>query len=163
MNMAKKLIEQLGLEAHIEGGYYKRTYQSDMTITLNNQQSRFINTAIYYLLEKKDFSCWHRLKSDEIWHYYCGGPATIYEINHKNDLVQTTLGNPLETGNIAQHRVPANTWLAVSPNEGTEFILTGITVTPGFDFMDFEMGKRAELIKQCPEHAEMIEKLTREE
>src|SRR3990167_247083 len=149
MTTAKSIIDKFNLTPHKEGGFYKKTYQSDATINLNNNTIRHINTAIYYLLESDDFSCWHRLKSDEMWHYYCGSDLTIYQINQHGHLTRNLLGNPLKHKNACpQYTVPSNKWFAATVNESNSFSLLGCTVSPGFDDADFEMGERKELLLQ---------------
>src|SRR5262245_18815391 len=111
MNPAKILIDRLKMQPLIEGGYYHETYKSPVTMKVGDN-TRFINTATYYLLESNDFSCWHRLKSDEIWHYYCGSTLTLYQIDSTTGkLSQTLLGNPLEGEDTRpQCLVTAKTW-----------------------------------------------------
>jgi len=164
MNPAKILIDRLQMQPLIEGGYYRETYKSNTPIKVGDH-SRLINSAIYYLLESNDFSCWHRLKSDEIWHYYCGSALTLYEIDTTTkQLSQTLLGNPLElTHARPQHLVPAETWFAACVNAPDSFTLLGCTVAPGFDFADYEIGKRHELLKHYPQHDKIIRQFTREE
>jgi len=158
----KDIIAQLDLQPLIEGGYYKQTYQSPLEITIAANTTRAINSAIYYLLESHDFSCWHRLKSDEIWHYYCGSELMLYQIHATGTLTQTLLGNPLNHSHaIPQYIVPADTWFAAEVMLPDTFTLTGTTVTPGFVFDDFEMGKYAELVTLFPQHQEILRRLTR--
>lgn len=162
-NDMQKIIKRLQLMPHVEGGYYSETYKSDVTIEVTNKKKRSVNTAIYYLLSSGDFSCWHRLKSDEIWHYYCGGSLTIYQIDDDSKLSQIILGNPLTHENAyPQHIVPAGTWFAATVNEPNSFVLIGCTVAPGFDFEDFEIGKRNELLNQYPQHKNVIMQFTRD-
>lgn len=163
MNPAKIFIDRLKMKPHIEGGYYLETYKSNTAVKVGNS-TRFINTAIYYLLESNDFSCWHRLRSDEIWHYYCGSTLTLYQIDQATgQLSQTLLGNPLEFDNArSQYLVPAETWFAARANAPDSFTLVGCTVAPGFDFADYDIGKRHELLKHYPQHNKIICQFTRE-
>lgn len=162
MTITQKIIKQLDLKPHREGGYYKETYQSEILINRDNQTQRHINTAIYYLLESHDFSCWHRLASDEMWHHYSGSELTIYEINQQGELIQTIVGNPTTSEHaIPQYLVPANTWFAATVNQAGSFSLLGCTVAPGFNYDDFEIANRNNLIAQYPQHKELIAKLTR--
>ncbi|OGT52872.1 MAG: hypothetical protein A3F17_01310 [Gammaproteobacteria bacterium RIFCSPHIGHO2_12_FULL_41_15] len=158
---AKIIIDKLDLKPHIEGGYYKRTYQSAIDVNFDSKP-RPINTAIYFLLESHDFSCWHRLKSDEIWHYYCGSNLIVHQINENGILLSTILGNLLEHPNIQpQCVIPASTWFSAEVQSTESFTLVGCTVAPGFEYDDFEMGDRANLLNKYPQHKELIIKLTK--
>lgn len=158
---AKKIIEKLDLKPHVEGGYHKRTYQSATPLKCNNKIRR-INTAIYYLLEGNEFSAWHRLKSDEIWHYYCGDDLLVHQINENGVLSSTLLGNMLESLDAQpQCIILANTWFSAELVSPEAFVLIGCTVSPGFDYDDFEMGERNQLINTYPQHKDLIIRLTK--
>jgi predicted cupin superfamily sugar epimerase len=158
----KEIIKKLKLSKHIEGGYYKRTYQSSLTTDCPNG-ARSINTAIYYLLESHDFSCWHRLKSDEIWHYYAGSDLVIHQIDGKDNLFSTFLGNLLRSTDAKpQCIIPAGNWFSAEVLSPESFTLVGCTVAPGFDFGDFEIGERKNLLKRYPQYETIILKLTRD-
>jgi predicted cupin superfamily sugar epimerase len=155
MDDAKKIIDLLGLKPHREGGYYKQVYKSPLTISIDHSL-RSLSTSIYYLLESHDFSCWHRLKADEIWHFYCGGKAVIYQINPQGELSSIFLGNLLEHPNTyPQCLIPANTWFAAKVLTPDSFIFVGCSVSPGFEYDDFEVGDET-LLKQYPQHQELI-------
>lgn len=161
-NKLKNIIDKLNLKPHVEGGYYNRTYQSSIEIQVNNK-TRQINTAIYYLLEGDDFSCWHRLKSDEIWHYYCGSNLIVHQIDKNGILSSTVLGNLLEHPHTQpQCIIPAGNWFAAKVESPTSFTLLGCTVSPGFEYDDFEMGKKAELLNKYPQHEQIILKFIKE-
>ncbi|MEM1244614.1 MAG: cupin domain-containing protein [Pseudomonadota bacterium] len=162
MNTVKTLINKLELIPHPEGGYYKQTFISDISVQLDDKRTRKINTAIYYLLESDDFSCWHRLKSNEIWHYYSGSSLTIYEINARGELSHILLGNPMQhEGALPQHIIWPNTWFAARVNQLNTFSLVGCTVSPGFDFADFTIGSKEEMLAQFPKHEKTICQLSR--
>jgi predicted cupin superfamily sugar epimerase len=159
-------IEKLNLIEHPEGGYFREIYRSEETIPGEHLPERFtgpraFSTSIYYLLEGNDFSSFHRLRSDEIWHFYTGGSLTIYIINSQGVLSQIFLGPNFDIGEVFQAVVPAGCWFAAQPNHIRSFTLVGCTVAPGFDFADFELGGRGELIKKFPQHKTIIEKFTR--
>lgn len=161
-----KLIELYDLQPHPEGGWFKQTYKSAELIPVGALPQRFpdartFSTAIYFLLEKGNFSAFHRIKSDECWHFYAGDPLNVYIIDQEGKLTVITLGNDFENGQLFQYIVPANCWFASSPAEGSEFCFVGCTVAPGFDFEDFELAERDKLIKAYPTHKDMITKLTR--
>lgn len=164
---AKDLIQHLGLLPHPEGGYYRETYRSDLILRAEGLPKEFrgnrsASTAIYFLIEKNNFSALHRIKSDETWHFYVGDPLEVIEINEKGELKKTNIGSGLERGELFQYTVKANTWFGSRVLEGGEFSLVGCTVAPGFDFQDFEMAKREQLILQFPEWEKIISHMTRE-
>jgi predicted cupin superfamily sugar epimerase len=161
---SKYWIKKLNLLAHPEGGWFKEVYRSKETVQKNALPDRFtgnrsISTAIYYLLEKGDFSAFHRIKSDEIWHFYDGEPLEIIEINPDGNLIKHCLGLNPDNNCFPQIVIPAQSWFAARP-AGT-FTLVGCTVSPGFDFEDFEMGEKKKLSALFPEHKRIIEELCR--
>ena len=161
---AQYLKERLDLsELPGEGGYYKETYRSDKTIILPSEidGERSISTSIYYLLDGTQFSAFHRLKSDEIWHFYIGSSVTIYTINKMENLSEVSLGSNIEKGELFQFQVRAESWLAATVNDTSSYALIGCTVSPGYDYLDFELGDRKKLIERYPQHRSIIEKLTR--
>lgn len=122
---------------------------------------RPFSTAIYFLLEQENFSAFHRIKSDECWHFYAGGPLHIYVLQQNGVLVTVTLGNEIEKGQLFQYVVPANCWFASCPATGSIFSFAGCTVAPGFDFDDFEMADPNSLVKLYPQHQVIIRQLCR--
>ncbi len=157
---ASDLINQLKLERHIEGGCFKRVYESQYKAQIHPVGERHIASAIYFLLEGHDFSAFHRLKSDEIWTYNYGSPVTIFVIEKNGALKQITLGNPENP--IFQVTIAANQWFAVEVSDKSAFTLMSCFVAPGFDYHDFELANRQMLVSQYPNHAELINRLTRE-
>ena len=160
---AQYLREKLDLsELPGEGGYYKETYRSDKTIILPSETDgeRSISTSIYYLLDGTQFSAFHRLKSDEIWHFYIGSSITLYIINKMENLSEVKLGSNIEKGELFQIQVRAESWFAATVNDISSYALIGCTVSPGFDYLDFELGDRKKLIERYPQHKSIIEKLT---
>ncbi|MCX5714466.1 MAG: cupin domain-containing protein, partial [Candidatus Omnitrophica bacterium] len=149
---------------HPEGGYYKEVYRSNELINKNHLADRFTGdrcycTSIYFLLNKNDFSAFHRIKSDETWHFYSGTSLSIYIIDEQTGLTRITLGNQLDEDNVLQYTIQRNTWFAAELNHENSFALVGCSVYPGFDFNDFELAKKENLITQMPEHRTIIEKL----
>lgn len=157
---ASDLISQLKLERHIEGGCFKRVYESKYTIQIDAVSERRIATAIYFLLEGRDFSAFHRLKSDEIWAYNYGSPLTIFLIEQDGALKQITLGNPKNP--TFQVTIAANQWFAAEVKDKSSFTLMSCFVAPGFEYDDFELADRQMLVTQYPSHADLINRLTRE-
>jgi len=159
-------IEKLQLVSHIEGGAYREVYRSTLTISRSClpvlfQGDRNVSTGIYFLLEQGQFSAFHRIASDECWHFYFGDPLLIYEITHAGKLVTHRLGSNVENGESFQTMVMAGSWFASVPAEGSEYALVGCTVSPGFDFAEFELANVDSLSRQFPDHAALIRKLTR--
>ena len=154
----------LNLRPHVEGGYFNESFSSRDKVIIKNQydtkEERFRWTSIYFLLEKNQVSNFHRLKSDEIWYYHAGNPLTIYIITPNGELVVKQLGLELDKGEEPQVLVPSGHIFGSAMNyEG--FSLVGCMVSPGFNFNDFEIFKRDELLRKYPKHEEIIIKLTR--
>ena len=160
----EELTSIYDLQPHPEGGFYKRSYCSTGVILDSNQNDKFkgqryFSTAIYYLLPHGARSKLHRIASDEMWHFYMGGPMTIIEISPLGTVKHTILGSNIKQGHKLQHVVPAGTWFGSLPNEGTAYSFVGCTVSPGFDFADFEMGDKQVLLAQFPHCKEIMESL----
>ena len=163
-------IEKLDLEKHPEGGYFKEVYRSDEFLEKENLPARFhgkrcFATSIYFLLNNDNISSFHRIKSDETWHFYYGNPVIIYIIDEKENMLTVSLGNNPEKGEVLQFTVPKNCWFAASisdENKETDFgyCLVGCTVAPGFDFDDFEIGGRENLLNDYPRYSQLITKHT---
>jgi len=163
---AKYWIDKLGLIAHPEGGYYRETYRSGLSIAKEALPpqftgSRLVSTAIYFLLEGENFSAFHRLRSDEMWHFYAGAPFVVHVIEEGGRYSEISLGSNPDAGERLQAVVKAGGWFASRVKDPESFALAGCTVAPGFDFEDFELGKRSNLIKLYPQRRELIEQLTR--
>jgi predicted cupin superfamily sugar epimerase len=157
----KELVERLGLQEHPEGGFYKETYRSNQTIETDTNVFRNISTAIYFLLENENISLFHRIKSDELWFFHQGEALEIVFI--KEGVLNTiTLGNNLENGEVVQATIPANTWFASGVKNLKGYSFVSCTVAPGFDFADFELAKREDLINEFPNLKETIKKFTKE-
>ena len=160
-------IKKLSLEAHPEGGYYRQTYRADLVLTKDALPPEFTgaraaSTAIYFLLEGENFSAFHRLRSDEVWHFYVGSTLVVHVIDQHGSYSEILLGSDPEAGEALQAVVKAGCWFASRVRDGKGFALVGCTVAPGFDFEDFEMAKREELVRDYPQHRKVIERLTRE-
>lgn len=159
-------IEQYQLQPHPEGGWYKETYKSSEAIAAGALPERFagsrsFSTAIYFLLEQGNFSAFHRIKSDECWHFYAGDPLEVFVLHQDGKLEVITLGNDILHGQLFQYVVPANCWFASRPAKESTYCFVGCTVAPGFDFADFEMAKETELSVLYPQHAAVIKELCR--
>ena len=163
---AKYWIEKLQLEAHPEGGYFRQTYRSEVSIAQEALPAGFAgaraaSTAIYFLLEEENVSAFHRLRSDEVLHFYAGDPLVVHVIEPEGNYSSILLGCDLEAGQVLQGVVRAGCWFASHVADWNSFSVVGCTVAPGFEFDDFELGKRAELVATYPQHRELIQRLTR--
>jgi predicted cupin superfamily sugar epimerase len=163
---AQYWIDKLNLIAHPEGGYYCETYRSQLSIAKEALPpeftgARLVSTAIYFLLEGENFSAFHRLRSDELWHFYAGGAIAVDVIDRDGGHSEIRLGGNPENGEVFQAVVKAGSWFSSRVRDPKTFALAGCTVAPGFDFADFELGKRSELVKLYPQHRKLIEQLTR--
>jgi predicted cupin superfamily sugar epimerase len=166
MNTAEYWINKLGLESHVEGGSFKEIYRSELmlsqlALTPHHHGDRNAMTSIYFLLQHGDFSAFHRIASDEIWHFYDGSPLCIYEITVDGTLVKHLLGKDIDKGQQLVHIIKAGSWFGSRVEEPGGFTLCGCTVAPGFDFADFELANRDALQKEFPEHAGIIIEMTR--
>ena len=164
MRSAEYWVSHLNLQPHPEGGFDKETYRSKESIPENGlsgefKGSRNFSTAIYFLLRSKDRSLFHRIRSDELWHFHDGSSLTIY-ILEKDGLVEKKLGNDPSKGESLQVVVPAHCWFGAMVNQSNSYTLSGCTVAPGFDFRDFEMAKGEGLLNEFPQHHKIIALLT---
>lgn len=170
-DMYKKRIQELtsslDLKTHPEGGFYKETYRSKGTISESSLEDRFDGernycTGIYFLLTSDTFSAFHRIKQDEMWHFYEGSSLTIHMIDEEGKYSYQRLGLDIENGENPQFTVPENVWFAAAVNKEEAYTLVGCTVSPGFDFKDFELAERSKLIESYPDHRKLIEEFTRQ-
>lgn len=165
-HQAQKYIDKLQLKPHPEGGYYKEIYRAGEMILPEHlpkryKSSRNFSTSIYFLLERNQVSNFHRLKSDEQWHFYDGSSIVIYVIDEAGNLSKILLGRNIDRGESLQTIIKRNSWFSAELSDKTSFALIGCTVAPGFDFNDFELGKRNEMIKTFPQFRELIYKLAK--
>ena len=164
MKSAEYWIEKLEMIKHPEGGYFKETYRSDESIDAGHlpgryEGSRSFGTSIYFLLTTESVSNFHRLQSDEIWHFHQGGVAKIHFITEEGQYYSKDIGPDLEKGQSLQVIIPRNTWFAAEVIE-EHYILVGCTVSPGFEFEDFELAEGKNLKGQYPEYTEVIERFS---
>lgn len=155
--------ETLQLTQHVEGGSFRETYRAPLELQQPEGFSgpRAASTGIYFLLEDGEFSAFHRIASDEMWHFYDGVTLHIYEIKPNGTLHVHRLGRDYAQGEQLQLVISAGSWFASSVEETEGFALVGCTVAPGFDFADFELADKAVLAKLFPQHAGLIGLLTR--
>ncbi|RYY57014.1 MAG: cupin domain-containing protein [Chitinophagaceae bacterium] len=156
-------ISRFNMTTHVEGGSFAEVYRSPLTLPPSVTASAAVRnsaTHIYFLLEQGQFSAFHRILSDELWHFYEGDPLVVYEIKKDGTLVEHFLGRGEQQQLFTV--IEAGSWFASAPGQNSEYSLVGCTVSPGFDFADFELAKRETLSSLYPQHAARIETLTRD-
>ncbi|MDY8134041.1 cupin domain-containing protein [Aquimarina sp. 2201CG5-10] len=163
----KEIVDKLKLSPHPEGGYYKEIYRSNEVIPQETLGAKFTGdrnycTGIYFLLTSENFSAFHRIKQDEIWHYYGGSSLYVHVIDLNGKYMRHAVGMNLDQGEVPQLTVPAGCWFASSVKNENDYSLVGCTVSPGFDFDDFELAESKELIVQFPDHKDLIKQYTRD-
>ena len=166
MKSAQYWIDQLQLAKHPEGGYFREVYKSAENIPQQGLPDRYhgsraFATHIYFLITYEGFSAFHRLRTDEIWHFYAGNPCQIHMIADDGSYSTHKLGPDPEAGENFQAIVAAGCWFAVNVEAPEAYTLAGCTMAPGFDFADFELAEREVLISDFPQHTALIEGLTR--
>jgi predicted cupin superfamily sugar epimerase len=157
---AQEIIKQLQLTAHPEGGYYTETYRCAEAIVNRDGDQRNTSTAIYFLLNDNEVSNLHRIQSDELWFFHQGEPLEIVMIK---DGVSSSivLGNNLKKGEVPQAMIPANVWFGSKLRNSKGYALVSCTVAPGFDFRDFELADRNQLLSEFPHLHLLITAFTR--
>jgi predicted cupin superfamily sugar epimerase len=155
------LLRKLNLQPHPEGGHFSQTYRSALSVYREGATTpSSAATAIYYLLGAGDHSAWHRLRSDEVWHFYAGDSLLVYQINAAGELETHRLGNVLDDPAASfQILVPAGQWFAAECAQGGQFALVGCTVSPGFEFSEFELADSDTLQATYPRHRQIIARL----
>jgi predicted cupin superfamily sugar epimerase len=161
MNRAQQIIATLGLAPHPERGYYVETYRAALSVSTAGGP-RAASTAIYFLLAADQRATHlHRLKSDELFHVYEGGPLDVLMLSPEGGGQVARLGRDLDAGERPQLVIPAGSWFGTELVTGAEFCLWGCTVAPGFSFEDFELSDGPELAARYPPHAAMIARMSR--
>ena len=160
------LVARLNLKAHPEGGYYREVYRSKGQIPQTALGPGFTgprnySTSIYFLLTSDNFSSFHRIRQDEVWHFYLGSALHVHVIEPAGKLTTHVVGSNIAQGELPQVVVPAGCWFASGVSKSDSFSLVGCTVSPGFDFDDFELANRNNLIGAFPQHASIITAFTR--
>jgi hypothetical protein len=158
-------IDKLGLTGHPEGGYFRETYRSpesipDSGLPARHGGERAFQTAIHFLLKSDQKSALHRMESDEIWFYHAGSPAVVYCLHPDGRREDIRLGPDPDNGESLQAIVPAGVWFGAEVTEADSYVLVSCTVAPGFEFEDFRLGGREELMEHFPQHAELIQRMT---
>jgi predicted cupin superfamily sugar epimerase len=152
----QKLIDQLQLLPHIEGGYYKETYRSNEKVINHEGESRDLTTLIYFLLPSGKFSKFHKIASDEIWLYQQGAPVAIHLLLEDGSHKTKILGSDLSNGQQLQVIIPSNTLFGAEVLGDNTYALSACMVAPGFDFADFQLYTAETLMEMFPQHHEII-------
>ena len=171
MDAIDNLVKQLRLEPHPEGGFFREVYRSseelDFEIASTGLKGRRnLSTSIYFLLGSDSFSAFHRIRQDEIWHFYGGSSLSIHMISPDGIYSCAVLGSMSDAANqgsdlLPQFVVPAGFWFAASVNHIQSYSLVGCTVSPGFDYADFELADKDDLLHIYPSLRDVISKYTR--
>lgn len=166
---ADDIIALLKLEPHPkEGGFFREIYRSSDSIAPDNLADRYDNearsqaTAIYYLLTPDTYSHIHTVASDETFHFYMGDPVEMLQLHPGGHGEKTILGSGIMAGEKVTTTVPHGVWQGCKLRAGGAFALMGCTVTPGFEYQDYEHGTRSYLIKHYPNFTDEIIALTDE-
>lgn len=159
MKSADYWIKQLNLTAHQEGGYYHQVLKANQSITIGKQLPRALYTSIYFLLTAENPSRFHRLTADEVWYFHEGASLTVHMITSAGYYETITLGKNPEAGEVLQTVVPKGVIFGSTVDE--EYALVSCMVAPGFEYEDFELFKRDELLAAYPAHEAIIRRLTR--
>lgn len=158
---AEMIIEKYKLEPHIEGGHFREDFKSEIMLpdSVTKKGERSLITTCYYLIKNGERCIFHRLSSDEIWNFFCGGPVNFYEIDPNGNLSTIVFG-PHAQDHHLKHFVKRGNWFGVLPHENTDFAFFTAIVVPGFDYADWEKGDREHLTRLCPQAKEIIHLLT---
>ena len=163
----EEIIKLLDLKPlDMEGGFFRETYRSEdiiprAALPAFYQSNRCFGTAIYYMLTPESFSALHKVNSDEIFHFYLGDPVELLLLYSDGRGQEIILGQDIENGQQLQMTVPRGVWQGAGLRPKGKFALMGTTVSPGFEYADFILGKRKSLIETYPDYTSSITRLTR--
>ena len=165
--MKDLLIEKFNLQPHPEGGYFAEVYRSDETVSKNALPERYnsernFGTSIYFMIDGKNVSNFHRLKSDEFWYFHSGSAIEVHIINEDGSHEVKNLGNNVENDEIPSLLLPKGCWFGARLKNLESFGFVSCAVFPGFDFSDFELAQRDNLLEKFPHHKNIITELTKE-
>lgn len=159
---AEYWIEKLNLRQHPEGGFFTEVYRSKRYVHLPEFDGpRSVCTAIYYLLIGDQYSFFHRIKSDEIWHFYAGSSLLLHIIEEKEEktrLLDISLGSNIDNNETFQAVIKSGSWFAASVIDDDSYSLVGCTLSPGFEYRDWEVGYMQTLSRLYPQYKSVIEK-----
>ncbi len=164
---AEQIREFLMMQPHpIEGGYFAETYRSSgsvpQSVLKNYPGDRSLSTAIYYLLTPDTFSAMHRVRGDEMFHFYLGDPVEMLQLMPDGTGEVIMLGQDIGSGMRLQYTVPGGAWQGSRVRQGGQYALLGTTMAPGFEYEDYETGRRQDLITRFSKYSHLIKSLTPE-
>jgi predicted cupin superfamily sugar epimerase len=161
---AQYWAQKLDLKPHPEGGWYKEVFRDGLRVRpqdgLQTMTAYSAATGIYFLMDSTHFSAFHRIGFSEGWHFYDGTGICIYILHADGSLQTVTMGRDVEKGEVLQYWIPPKTWFASRVEKAGGYALCGCTVAPGFEFTDFELAQKEQLLVQFPQHHVLIEQLT---
>lgn len=158
MQSASYWIEKLQLQAHPEGGYFREIYRNDLTGSFE-MGSRDLATSIYFLLDQHQKSHFHQLESDELWYFHAGSAAIVHILDSSGYRLER-LGLDQSNGEKPQIVLPRKCIFAAEVADKSSYTLTGCMVNPGFDFHDFRLVSKEELLAEFPNHHELIDRFS---
>lgn len=167
IEIAKIIAEKLCLQPHPEGGYFKEVYRAEDKVEMAALPKRFsgdrnVCTSIYFMLAGNDKSHFHKIKSDEIWHFYSGTTLILHQIDSEGNYSNIKVGSNILDGETNQAIIKHGVWFAAEVEDKNSYALVGCTVSPGFDFADFELAKQKDLCEKFPQHSDLIKRFTKE-
>ena len=156
------LVQQLNLQPHPEGGYYREVFRSRNSVQFG-QQSRDASTSIYYLLNKGNYSAWHKIDADETWYFLAGQPLLLHQLSETGELISCQLGNALTNkGVVFQTAVPSGRWFAAELAEQSDFALVACSVAPAFEFSTFQIATISDLAAARQRHGGWLDRLLKQ-
>lgn len=161
----QKVIEIFNLKPHVEGGFASPLYEDEYAIKeqclpYGYKGDRPFWNAIYYLLPRDSKCIFHKIKMDELWNFYLGGPLELFDISPLGKFKKIILGHDLSAGHQLAHVFPKNHWIGAKPAQNVEFSFVSCVTCPGFTFADWEKGDRQVLVDRFPHLKNIIEMLT---
>lgn len=164
-NDLNHIIKTFNLMAHPEGGYFSETYRSEVRLESENDKNiqKSIGTSIYYLLDKDQISHFHKLSSDEIWYYHTGSSIILHLIEPNGNYKKVKLGKNILKGELPSFIVRKEVWMAAELKNKKSFGFVSCVVMPGFEFSDFTLAKKEDLLKICPSQKKKIKRFTFEQ
>ena len=160
---ASELAEHLGLDGHVEGGFFRRTYASDYALLTADDRKRLSMSSIFYLLAAESpIGHFHLNQSDIVHYFHLGDPITYYLLHPTGELATVVMGSDIRNGQVLQLTVPGGVWKASEiPSDGPHgFGLISEAVTPGFEYDDMTLGYREQMLVSFPQYEELIQRLS---
>jgi len=156
----KELVEHYQMIEHPEGGWFKEVFRSAESLKNNEKENRSLLTSIYFMLTDQNCSNFHSIKSDELWYYHSGAGFTVHCISPKGEYYTLKIGPNFAAGEVYQAVVPKGTIFGSTVEVKDSYSMVGCAVAPGFDFADFKLFSRKELLQKYPQHQTIINRLT---